>query len=56
MTTPRKVNAEHRRPRLERDPDSIHDYIPRRQPGNDMCRICGKSWDAAVHVPLEADE
>lgn len=37
-------------------PDRIHDYLPRREIGHDECRICGKVWNSANHIPLEADD
>ncbi len=42
--------------RVEREPDQLHDYIPSRKPDDDDCSVCGRSWDAAIHVPIDPDE
>ena len=42
--------------RRERQPDEIHDYRPDRRIDHDECAICGRVYDAAVHVPLGPDD
>ena len=52
----------HPRPR---DPDEIHDpvragsghdYYPSRKPDDDTCSVCGRVYNAAVHIPIGPED
>lgn len=40
----------------QHDPNDLHDYLPSRQPENDLCSVCGRVYDAAVHIPIGPED